>query len=85
MGLGVNKIIGISKTISISKTRKITAKRKKRREKGIRAVEEGSNPHSKGEIFSRSFSLRREDRKVTVNKRRGIKIAIRRNILAEYT
>ena len=39
---------GVNKAISTSKTRKITANRKNRREKGIRAVESGSNPHSKG-------------------------------------
>lgn len=38
--------IGISKAISISKTRKITVNRKNREEKGIRAEEIGSNPHS---------------------------------------
>jgi hypothetical protein len=43
----------MSKTISISKTRKITANRKNRMEKGVRAERKGSNPHSKGESFSR--------------------------------
>lgn len=38
--------IGIIRTISTSNTRKITAKRKNRKEKGIRAVFLGSNPHS---------------------------------------
>ena len=42
-------------TISISKTRKMTARRKNRVEKGSRAEREGSNPHSKGESFSRSL------------------------------
>jgi hypothetical protein len=41
-------------TISISNTIKIIPRRKKRKEKGIRAVFLGSNPHSKGEHFSRS-------------------------------
>ena len=49
---------GISKIISISKTRKITASKKNRVEKGKRALSLGSNPHSKGVDFSRSFSLR---------------------------
>ena len=40
--------------ISMSKTKKITAKRKNRSENGIRADLFGSNPHSKGEDFSRS-------------------------------
>lgn len=47
--------VGISRTISISNTRKITARRKNRVENGIRAVFLGSNPHSKGVDFSRSF------------------------------
>lgn len=50
--------IGIIKTISTSKTKNITARRKKRREKGSRADLLGSNPHSKGEHFSRSLCLR---------------------------
>jgi hypothetical protein len=49
---------GINSTISMSKTRKITASRKKRVEKGIRALFFGSNPHSKGDAFSRSFRER---------------------------
>lgn len=46
---------GIRRTISISKTRKITASKKKRSEKGIRAEDFGSKPHSKGADFSRSI------------------------------
>lgn len=49
---------GINKAISISKTKKITARTKKRKENGIRALPLGSNPHSKGEAFSRSLNLR---------------------------
>ncbi len=49
---------GINNAISISKTKKITAKRKNRREKGIRAEDLGSNPHSKGDSFSRSWEDR---------------------------
>ena len=45
----------MSSTISISNTRKITARRKNREENGMRADFVGSNPHSNGEIFSRSF------------------------------
>lgn len=40
--------------ISTSKIKKITAIKKKRREKGKRGEQKGSNPHSKGEVFSRS-------------------------------
>lgn len=49
---------GIKRTISMSNTKKITAKRKKRVEKGRRALSFGSNPHSKGVLFSRSLKLR---------------------------
>jgi len=68
--------IGISRTISISNTIKITARRKNRVENGIRAEFRGSNPHSNGDIFSRSFIVRI---KITfANSRRtiGIKIEI---------
>jgi len=47
--------IGRSNTISISKTKKMTANKKNRKENGIRAFFLGSNPHSKGENFSRSL------------------------------
>lgn len=40
-------------TISTSKIRKRIVTRKNRREKGIRALLRGSNPHSKGVSFSR--------------------------------
>jgi len=43
--------------ISISKIRKTIAIRKNRIEKGIREVFFGSNPHSKGEVFSRSSTV----------------------------
>ena len=45
---------GNNKTISTSKIRKITANKKNRRENGNRADPIGSNPHSKGDLFSRS-------------------------------
>lgn len=44
--------------ISTSKIRKITVIIKNRREKGMRAWLRGSNPHSKGEFFSRSFEYK---------------------------
>jgi|SRR5579864_9364882 hypothetical protein len=50
--------VGISSTISMSNTMKITASKKKRVENGIRAEFIGSNPHSKGDVFSRSVVLR---------------------------
>lgn len=48
-------IIGKIKAISTSKIKKITVIKKKCKENGIRAEDKGSNPHSKGEHFSRSF------------------------------
>jgi len=51
-----NMVIGIGKrsAISTSKIIKITAIKKNRDEKGSRAEFFGSNPHSKGDLFSRS-------------------------------
>ena len=49
--------IGRSSAISTSKIIKITAIRKNRDEKGIRAEFFGSNPHSNGDLFSRSLAL----------------------------
>lgn len=72
--LGIIKISGINKTISMSKTKKITANRKNRIEKGRRADDKGSNPHSNGEIFSRSLVLWREIVIVTTSKAIGISI-----------
>jgi len=46
--------IGNSNAISTSKIMKITAIRKNRDENGIRAEFLGSNPHSNGDLFSRS-------------------------------
>jgi hypothetical protein len=47
-------IIGIISAISTSKIKKIIAIKKKCNEKGRREEDFGSNPHSKGELFSRS-------------------------------
>jgi len=55
----------MTRAISISKTRKITANKKNRVEKGMRADLLGSNPHSKGELFSRSIEVRIERIKPT--------------------
>lgn len=46
--------IGRINAISTSKIKKIIAIKKNRRENGIREELIGSNPHSKGELFSRS-------------------------------
>lgn len=45
---------GINNTISISNTIKIIANMKNRSENGTRALFFGSNPHSNGDVFSRS-------------------------------
>lgn len=50
-------IIGKIKAISTSKIKKITVIKKKCKEKGIRAEDLGSNPHSKGDDFSRSENV----------------------------
>jgi hypothetical protein len=47
-------VIGRSRAISTSKIRKITAIRKNRSKNGRRADLFGSNPHSNGDLFSRS-------------------------------
>ena len=53
---------GIKRTISISNTIKIIANKKNRIEKGIRALCLGSNPHSKGDVFSRVVWVGRDDK-----------------------
>lgn len=50
-------IIGINSVISTSKIKKITAIKKKCNENGVRADLLGSNPHSNGDLFSRSKKL----------------------------
>lgn len=50
-------IIGKIKAISTSKIKKIIAIKKNRNEKGNREEDFGSNPHSKGDLFSRSVNL----------------------------
>jgi len=77
----VNKGRGRIRTISISKTRNRTAKIKKRRENGSREVDEGSNPHSKGEDFSRfilNLKFSKYERKRITD---GIRIRIKKNII----
>lgn len=48
---------GSNNVISTSKIKKITAIRKNRNEKGNRADPLGSNPHSYGDLFSRSMII----------------------------
>lgn len=60
--------VGRINAISTSKIKKIIAIKKNRKEKGKRAEFIGSNPHSKGEDFSRSitaFLERTEARPIT--------------------
>lgn len=47
--------MGSIKAISTSKIRKIIVIKKNCREKGMREEDLGSNPHSKGDLFSRSI------------------------------
>lgn len=51
------KIIGRIKAISTSKIKKIIIIKKKRIEKGNREEFIGSNPHSNGDLFSRSLNV----------------------------
>lgn len=60
--------MGKIKAISTSKIKKITAIKKNWREKGIRDEDLGSNPHSKGEDFSRSKFIFLETKKEIINK-----------------
>lgn len=57
MIIKVEKIIGKINAISISKTKKITATSKNFIQKGNRVRPVGSKPHSKGLLFSPSFSV----------------------------
>lgn len=59
--------MGISRTISMSNTKKMIANIKNRKEKGIRAFELGSKPHSKDEAFSRSIIFREFNVLATIN------------------
>lgn len=72
--------MGIISTISISNTRKRTASKKNRREKGSRAVARGSNPHSNGDDFSRSFLERKFRIIITIKISKGMKNKIEKRI-----
>lgn len=72
-------IIGKIKAISTSKIKKIIAIKKNWREKGNREEDFGSNPHSKGEHFSRSkivFFDKIDAKTITVIEIKRINIAI---------
>ena len=49
--------MGKINAISISNTKKITATKKNFIQKGSRVIPVGSNPHSKGLLFSRSLTV----------------------------
>lgn len=62
-------IAGKRRTISTSKIKKIIVIKKNRKEKGRRVEEFESNPHSKGEVFSRlNFILLDKISETTINK-----------------
>ena len=75
---------GINRTISISNTMKIIANKKNRIENGIRAVLFGSNPHSKGDNFSRSSVLRAAKIKAAISTIVGIKKVIENKVAARF-
>lgn len=60
LNIWVKKTSGISRVISISKIRKINLIKKNWILKGIRDLEIGSNPHSKGDAFSRFLKSLRD-------------------------
>lgn len=66
--------------ISISKIKNTIAIRKNRIENGIREVFLGSNPHSKGETFSRSKIVFFENKLERIIKRDLIKTAMKNAI-----
>nr|AGJ50300.1 NADH dehydrogenase subunit 3 [Pontoscolex corethrurus]AGJ50301.1 NADH dehydrogenase subunit 3 [Pontoscolex corethrurus]AGJ50302.1 NADH dehydrogenase subunit 3 [Pontoscolex corethrurus]AGJ50303.1 NADH dehydrogenase subunit 3 [Pontoscolex corethrurus]AGJ50304.1 NADH dehydrogenase subunit 3 [Pontoscolex corethrurus] len=69
----VNEIgMGINSMISMSNTMKMIASSKNRMENGTRASLLGSNPHSKGEDFSRSWVHRFRSKMDVINKMVGI-------------
>lgn len=76
--------IGRRSAISISKTKNRTARIKNRMENGIRAELWGSNPHSKGVLFSKLKFIylfnNRVTRIITIGNNLAINIIIRRDI-----
>lgn len=60
------------------------ASKKNRVENGIRAVLLGSNPHSKGEDFSRSLEDRAANTHATTNTTEGTKIAMIEDVVTRF-
>lgn len=72
----IKKIIGINIVISISKIKKISLIIKKWILNGGWEWDIGSNPHSNGDIFSRSWKVFFDIKKLINNKIRGNKSMI---------
>lgn len=81
---GIMRGRGTNKTISMSNTTKMIANKKNRVEKGIRAVWFGSNPHSKGDIFSRSIEDRVDKIRITAMITPGSRIEMLRTVDIKY-
>lgn len=80
--------MGIINAISTSKIKKIIAIKKNRIENGSRAEFMGSNPHSKGDDFSRSivaFLDRAEARPITITLIKKIRVPIKKIKKIIYT
>jgi hypothetical protein len=81
-------IIGKIKAISTSKIKKIIVIKKNRIEKGSRDEFIGSNPHSKGEVFSRSvndFFDNKDANVITIAEIIKIMVDIKYRIIIIYT
>jgi hypothetical protein len=76
--------VGINNTISISNTIKIIANMKNRKENGTRALFLGSNPHSKGDIFSRSDVDREFSALARINNKKVIVSASKDVVIGKY-
>jgi hypothetical protein len=80
-------IMGNKRAISTSKIKKITAIKKKRKENGKREDLLGSNPHSNGELFSRSiivFFDKTVAKSITTTANKIIMVAIKEIIIIIY-
>lgn len=73
--------IGINKVISTSKIKKIKLIRKKWILKGGRLLDIGSNPHSKGDDFSRSWKVFLDIKKFKIIKIKEIVIKMNKYII----
>jgi len=76
--------VGIKSTISISNTIKIIANIKNRSENGTRALFFGSNPHSNGDVFSRSIADRLFNNLANMNSNSAINNATDDVIIGMY-